>query len=906
MGRKIDNVWRVVSFAPVRFVVVVAVAVVLATLVDPYLYLDSAFQAQVVNAAVPLVIVLLVWGLAGRAWFALLVELLVLGVLRYADVVKVRYLKTDLVYADFMALRSLVKEPRLVLGFLDTGPLLLLGLLAVAAVLAVWFTRKARRAGWPLRAACLAVAAAALVAATLVQAPTVIPALNWQVYSQARGAKAVGVAGNILLGKLTSVDVNRKADPAMVAAFWREPLVRQFRQQLAASGADAKPDIVIIQSESLFMPSQLNGFSDTPVLDHIVGKDAGSLEVPVFGGRTLQTEFEVQTGAPIAFYPGSMFAYYELLHHRVDALPHVLDRAGYKTVLLHPNKRGFWNRNAAIPELGFATFQDIGSFLDTDYSGRGFVSDLALMQAVLAELDASNRPAYVTAITMNNHGPWGEHAPASDVDLGLPGELTGDARREMADYIRGAKAADQAFGFLIDALKRRGRPTIVVLYGDHLPALYDVYEQLGFKDGQPPETHMPPYRVWANFPIRTPPSVLPAYLLQGLLLREAGVKLEGHVLANAIAGMVASDAAIPAGERTRILDEYANVAAANLQRVAESPDPDWRTVFVGYPGALPMLEDMARAQVVRGSLDHDEKDLVLRPDAAGVANVDFDLGQRVASVTLRPYVPCTVRNPTGSVATFAVEADGELLYRASVGPRELRLATLDTRAVKHLVLTVDAGPHADPCGVDVRVAQILKCLGACSRTPADATEAPAWIVANDPTAGDVEALAAIRNRNVKMAAPSPMANMRWLLAHEVASREGLAPIKLQSDGRLFMHPADDHSAWAEFDVADLASIELTPRINPLDETCKKLGAKAGVVGLTVDVDGKPVIDDQLVDRDYDKPLRLDVAAARTLKINVDDGNGGTWCDWFSVGVAHLDFLPADQADALGAAGGAQP
>lgn len=876
----------------------------LATLIDPYLHFNSPLPVQAVNAVIPLIVVLLLWALVGRAWLALLAEVLVLGLLRYADVLKVRYLNVDLVYADLTALRSLVKDPKLVLGFVHVGPHLILGLIgvAVAGVVAGWYWRKSRPAGWSLRAGSLGVAIAALVAVALIQPPTIIDSLGWQVYSQARGARVVGVTGNILLGKMTAVDVNRKADPAMVAAFWREPLVRQFRQQLASAPAGGvKPDIVIIQSESLFMPSQLNGFSDTPVIPHIVDKDAGFLDVPVFGGRTLQTEFEVQTGAPIAFYPGSMFAYYELLHHRVNALPHVLDRAGYQTVVLHPNERGFWNRDAAMPELGFATFQDIGSFLYSDYSGRGYVSDLALTRAVLGELDAANRPAYVTAITINNHGPWGEHAPATDDGLGLPAELKGSARREMADYVRGAQKADQAFEFLIKALERRDRPTIVAIYGDHLPALYDVYQQLGFKDGQPPESHMPPYRIWANFPIPPPPHVLPAYLLQGLLLRDAGFKLEGHELANAIAGMVATDAGIPAAERTRILDEYANVAAANLQPVAGPPDPDRQTLFVGYPDSLPTLESMSHAHAVRGSLGLDGGDMALQPDRAGVAEIALDLDRRVASISLRPYVPCTVRKSIISVGTFAVEADGKLLYRASVGPRTVRLATFDTRAVKHLQLTVDAGPHADACGVAVRVAQILKCVDVCNATPADANEAPAWIVDHDPTMGDAKALAAIVQSSVTGAAPSPMANMRWLLAHEVDSRNGQVPIALQSDGRLFMHPATNHSAWATFDVADLASIELTPRINPLDAACKKLGAKAGVVGLTVDVDGKPVLDNVTVNRDYDTPLRLDVATARTLKVSVDDGNNGTWCDWFSLGVAHLGFLPADDAGATSAA-----
>ena len=870
---------------------VVAIGLLLSTLIDPYISLHTDLLVQVVNAALPLAVLLLVWGLSGRAWWGLLLEVMALGGLRYADHLKVMYLATDLVYADFTILKGLLGDPKLILGFVQIGWHLILGLaVGVTAIVAVaWATHKWRPASWRLRATCLGIGVAVVVAVSVGGVPAVIPALNWEVYAQARGAKDVGVAGNILLGKMTSADVERKADPAKERAFWREPLVQRFKQQIESGTSGQRPDIVIVQSESLFMPSQLNGFANTPLLTHITNQDAGFLDVPVFGGRTLQTEFEVQTGAPIAFFPGSMFAYYELLHYRVDALPHVLDRHGYKTMVIHPNERGFWNRDAAMPELGFATFQDVGSFMPSDYSPHGHVRDLTLMRAVLSELDASDRPTYVTAITMDNHGPWGDPVPGGDTDLGLPVKLTGIARQQMADYVSRAKDADKAFGYLIEALQRRQRPTIVAIYGDHLPALYPVYHQLGFKDGKPPESHMPPYRVWANFPISTPPHVLPAYLLQGFLLRQAGLSMQGHELANAIAGMVETDATISRTDRDRILEEYDNVAAANLQRVAGQPDPDQKTIFIRRKDALAALDSIAAVKVDAGRMSREDGDMYLRPDASGVAGVSFDLHQRIASVSLRPYIRCLPGADAGNGASLAVHADGKLMYEAPIGSRDMRLMTFEVRDVKRLQLTVrGSGVAAARCGIYVRLTQILKCVGTCKASPADAISPPARIVDNDPTQGDLKALGPVVSGQGN-ASVSRAVNMKWLLHHEVARRDGAAPITLQSDGQLFMHPADDHDAWIEFDVNGLSSIDLTPHINALDDKCKALGPQAGVVALTVLADGKPVTNKLTIDRYYDKPLHIDLDSAHSLRIDVNKGNQVTWCDWFSVGVDHLGF-----------------
>jgi hypothetical protein len=862
-----------------------AASFLLATTIDPYVDLHRPAPILAFNALVPLVLMLLAWGVSGRAWIGLLVEALVLAALRYVNLTKVAYLNTDLVYADFIVLRGLARDPRLILGFVRPGlalPVGLLSLIVSGGVLA-WLTRRLRPLTWPARLACVGVSAAmVIVAASCPMPPTIPAALGWDVYGQAIGAHQVGITGNLLLGAMTSSDVQRQPDPAMEQAFWREPTVQAFKRTIEARTTGQRPDVVVVQSESLFMPSQLCGFSDTPVLHRIVAGDAGFLRVPVFGGRTLQTEFEVQSGAPISFFPGSMFAYYELLHQRVDAWPHFMDELGYKTQVIHPNARGFWNRDAAMPQLGFATFQDRGSFMPGDHADHGSVSDLAVTRAILSELDAADRPTYITAITIDNHGPWGDHAPEDDSDLGLPDTLHGEARTQMADYIARARDADKAFGYLIDALQRRGRPTIVVLYGDHLPALEPVYDQLCFKDGESAQAHMPPYRVWANFPVEAPPPELPAYLLQGYIMRQAGVPLSGHLLANAIAGLVFTDAQLAPLEQKRILDEYAHIAAANLQRDAGRVDPDRGTVFIGRQAAWKALQRLSSSKAAIGRSETRNGDLYLVPDASGTAVIDFHLGHELASLTLRPYMQCSDAQAT-PMATL--RGDGRLLYRASIGPDLLRLVTLDLRGIDRLTLEV---AHLDGvCGAFVRVAQLLRCRGACPAVPGDIAAGPSRIVANDPTAADQLALAAILSPAQRHEADR-RSNLQWLLARESDRQDGAVPITVQSDDQLFMHPAEDHDAWIQFDRLGLDAVELTPKINALDRQCLSY-PEPGTVALNVLVDGKPVVQGLRIDRNYDQLLHVDLRGATTLRLDVDKGEGGNVCDWFSIGVEHLQL-----------------
>jgi hypothetical protein len=254
-----------------------------------------------------------------------------------------------------------------------------------------------------------------------------------------------------------------------------------------------------------------------------------------------------------------------------------------------------------------------------------------------------------------------------------------------------------------------------------------------------------------------------------------------------------------------------------------------------------------------------------------------------------------MERPSDIEANFAVEGDGRTLYRARLTAQTVRLATLDLRGIRQLKLLVDAPPSTNECAqVYVRVPQ-MTCYSADCTVPGPTSELPSnggssRILTADPADGDTAALNILAPENLKLAGPR-MANIRWLLSRKKAEHQGLLPFSTDRDAQLLMHPADDHSAWMEFDVAGIDKLLLTPRINPLSNECKAMnqpGKEAGVVGLTVMMDGKPVVPRFIVDRTYKDKLSIATQGGRTLRIEVDKGNDVTWCDWFSVGVDKLE------------------
>lgn len=900
-----------------RLAAIVVLSCVVTILADPYIGFGSSFAAIAIDSVLPVLLALLLCAITGRAWVALLVEFLVLWVLRYADHAKMTYLASNLVYADLTVVGGFLKNPHLVVGFIHPTAAKIAGVsvVVVAFVALCIFARRRRLLRLPglvdrcVRIACLGLAVAGMATVGVVRAPDIVESLGWEVFSQIHGAYAAGITGNLLLGGMTDKSVERRPDPAAVKAFWQEPAVRLARKGLEGAKSDLRPDIVIVQSESLFEPSQLCGFSDQPVLKHVAAQQpqGGSLHVPVFGGRTLQTEFEVQTGMPVDFYPGSMFAYYELVKYPFAALPQRLGEDGYRTLAIHPDNRGFWRRDAAMPDMGFDAFEDIGSFLyPRDYSDRGHVRDAALMRAVLAELDAASGPTYITAITMDNHFPYGAGAPSVDAGLGIPAALTSDERRQMADYLVHAIDADDAYGFLLDALKRRGRPTLVLFYGDHMPPLGSIYQTLCFKDGKRPEEHFPPFRVWANFPLPSIPASTYSYLLPGWLMHAAGLPLKGTMLANALAGEVANNPATSDAVRQRVLSEYANVAAMNVDRSVPL-SPGRGQVFVGREHALKLLMGLS-SQGGKGSagVSPEYDDLYFPQPGAG--EIDFALDGGVSSMSLRPYLGapeqrCMKADANHAQADFSVEADGRLLYRAAVSAQTVRLATLDLQGVKHLTLRTTGSGSATVCSqLYVRVAR-MRCYSAkCTGPGEPANAAPASrsrILTGDPQASDIAALDSIIPESVRLMGMEKSApGLSWLMAREVGHQNGYSPIETEAGDRLFIPPADDRDAWIDFDAGRIGEVTFSPHIDPLSPECiakNEPGKEGGLVGLTFLLDGKPAMPRFIVDRNYKGDVTVNTGGARTLRIAVDKGNQVSWCDWFSVGVEKIK--PTDSGNA---------
>jgi len=529
--RKPGRWWiGLVAFALLSLLACAAIVVLLDPAFVPRANHAPSPQLALLNALPGMLLALLLLAVMRRPWLSLLVTLGLAYLLYTANAIKLDLLDTPLVPADFLLLRHLGDGGALLARYVSWRKVVYL--LAGAAMTGVLL---AREPPWStlrgVRRAALFVLAATLCA-SLVSGlrpwPDVYAADGREFLSWSPSASVRRSGLPITLLRYTWSMAFELPEPDRAAA---DRLVRELAPAPSRPASDADlPDIVVVQSESFFDPARLRGFEPSQTLPELRRLQArsrhGDLYVPTYGGGTIRTEFEVLTGIAMRYFPTVQYPYFRLTTDGVASLASVLAGRGYRTIAVHPHARAFWNRASALRQLGFAAFDDEEAFEGAPRVGY-YVGDEALVDHVLQQLDEAKQPLFLFVISMENHGPYEGYPnadPAAVAAEPVPDGVTGADAREMQGYLHHLRNADRSLGRLADALRARDRRTLLLFYGDHLPALPRIWEKAGFDDGVEAFRQPAPWLLFDSaHPVDAASEPTAAFYLPAVLLSAAGV-----------------------------------------------------------------------------------------------------------------------------------------------------------------------------------------------------------------------------------------------------------------------------------------------------------------------------------------------------------------------------------------------
>lgn len=292
------------------------------------------------------------------------------------------------------------------------------------------------------------------------------------------------------------------------------------------SDSQQEPNIVMVQLESFIDPNRLDGFtySENPVPFFTWLKErytSGYLSVPSIGGGTANTEFEVLTGMSLDYFGPGEYPYKTILQQSTcESIAYNLKELGFGTHVIHNNTGTFYDRHLVFPNLGFDTFTSLEYMNHVEKNPLGWAKDTVLTTEILTTLFSTEQRDFIYAISVQPHGkypsvPLGDEQPITVSST----VLSEDELIPFSYYVNQVYEEDAFLRSLVQALETCGEPTILVLYGDHLPSISAAEDYMAKGDLLQTE-----YVIWDNIGLEEQDLDLEAYQLSASILKKLGIQ----------------------------------------------------------------------------------------------------------------------------------------------------------------------------------------------------------------------------------------------------------------------------------------------------------------------------------------------------------------------------------------------
>lgn len=283
-------------------------------------------------------------------------------------------------------------------------------------------------------------------------------------------------------------------DSEVVAELEEEELVPENHYSLRENRT---PNIIMVQLESFFDPTlwQNSELTEDPIPFYrflMRNFPSGYLSVPSIGAGTANTEFECITGMNLDFFGPGEYPYKTVLQKTVcESMAFSMKKLGYKTHAIHNNEATFYDRHKVFSQLGFDTFTPIEYMYQTRRNPGGWCKDEVLTGEIEKALDSTLGQDFIYTISVQGHGKY----------------------PSFAYYCEQISEMDRFVSELIFRLNQRKEPTVLVLYGDHLPGFEWTQEEMRNRS-----LYQTEYVIWNNLDLPNVNRDLEAYQLTAYVL----------------------------------------------------------------------------------------------------------------------------------------------------------------------------------------------------------------------------------------------------------------------------------------------------------------------------------------------------------------------------------------------------
>ena len=241
---------------------------------------------------------------------------------------------------------------------------------------------------------------------------------------------------------------------------------------------------------------------------------------PTIGGQTIQPEFELLTG--LSQYQMSVpnpFVHIIDKYKHFPALPSTLKTIGYQTLGIQAVSAHEFLRKKIYPIMDFDRF----IALETDYPKEDFeminnlLSDNYLIKKVKENTKSVEKPIFGLFLTNSTHASYNHWQKNDDFKV-LNKNISVKSIDTLERYASAINHADEALKNLFEYFSGMSRETIIFVFGDHLPGLNNVFNDIkSFHEKNYWTRFQTPLRVISTFKIEKKYRIISANFLPFLI-----------------------------------------------------------------------------------------------------------------------------------------------------------------------------------------------------------------------------------------------------------------------------------------------------------------------------------------------------------------------------------------------------
>lgn len=267
------------------------------------------------------------------------------------------------------------------------------------------------------------------------------------------------------------------SQPAGYSREHMEEIRKQGDLLQAETKRKEKPNIIFVQLESFFDPYELEflKMSEDPIPNFrkLTKKySSGYFKAPSVGAGTANTEFEVLTGMNMRYFGPGEYPYKTIAKYQpMESVASALQQFGYSAHALHNNGGNFYSRADVFDNMGFESYTSKEFMNILQKTENGWAKDNILTQHIVNAMDSTEEQDFVFCITVQGHGDYPEEKVIDNPKITVSGAETEGRNNAWEYYVNQLYETDQFIGDLLKELEERQEPTVLVLYGDHLPTM---------------------------------------------------------------------------------------------------------------------------------------------------------------------------------------------------------------------------------------------------------------------------------------------------------------------------------------------------------------------------------------------------------------------------------------------------